>query len=71
VYVLRQNCRAAGWRWDTKKTTFKLHVINALELNIVVMGRDFFIGEPRTNSKHYIAVKMDENDDDINIKINL
>jgi hypothetical protein len=18
VYVLRQNCRAAGWRWDTK-----------------------------------------------------
>jgi hypothetical protein len=19
VYVLRQNCRAAGWRWDTKK----------------------------------------------------
>lgn len=35
------------------------------------MGSDFFVGEPRTNSKHYIAVKMDENDDDINIKINL
>jgi hypothetical protein len=21
VYVLRQNCRAAGWRWDTKQIT--------------------------------------------------
>jgi hypothetical protein len=35
------------------------------------MSSDFFVGEPTTNSKHYIAVKMDENDDDINIKINL
>jgi hypothetical protein len=23
VYVLRQNCRAAGWRWDTKKKYYK------------------------------------------------
>jgi hypothetical protein len=22
VYVLRQNCRAAGWRWDTKYDGF-------------------------------------------------
>jgi hypothetical protein len=25
VYVLRQNCRAAGWRWDTKKILSKRH----------------------------------------------
>jgi hypothetical protein len=24
VYVLRQNCRAAGWRWDTKEI-FRQH----------------------------------------------
>jgi hypothetical protein len=27
VYVLRQNCRAAGWRWDTK---------NYLELSVAM-----------------------------------
>jgi hypothetical protein len=30
VYVLRQNCRAAGWRWDTKKKL--LHNFEKFEL---------------------------------------
>jgi hypothetical protein len=27
VYVLRQNCRAAGWRWDTKKNNLQLRCV--------------------------------------------
>jgi hypothetical protein len=27
VYVLRQNCRAAGWRWDTKITILVTYLV--------------------------------------------
>jgi hypothetical protein len=37
VYVLRQNCRAAGWSWDTKNTN-AMDKNTGISKNIVVKG---------------------------------
>jgi hypothetical protein len=34
VYVLRQNCRAAGWRWDSYKNLKILDLDNTLVVEI-------------------------------------
>jgi hypothetical protein len=34
VYVLRQNCRAAGWRWDTKKKDNEKALMFCLEIKL-------------------------------------
>jgi hypothetical protein len=57
VYVLRQNCRAAGWRWDSE---FKIIHVNGLkqwkEENILNHCKDLHL--ILTNDK-------DQNDHDI------
>jgi hypothetical protein len=48
VYVLRQNCRAAGWRWDTKITSY-LEQFGYLESNGSLLTETSLTSASHTN----------------------
>jgi hypothetical protein len=51
VYVLRQNCRAAGWIWDTKKSQKQTFEKIGILLSQTVFARgQFYVEASRVRS---------------------
>jgi hypothetical protein len=38
VYVLRQNCRAAGWRWDSKLAIEAINIIGGISVIVEIVN---------------------------------
>jgi hypothetical protein len=59
VYVFRQNCRAAGWRWDTKNDNdihFKHNIPDIIILN--KQQKQAFLLDIAVPNSHNITQKL-------------
>jgi hypothetical protein len=46
VYVLRQNCRAAGWRWDTILKYYEIY--GDVSMNLIISRNSVLVIIPTT-----------------------